>query len=302
MSAPAFAWALERGRALDLLPADRLVLIYLADMANGIKECWPGQPLIESFTGLAPKTVRASIHRLAEAQLIRVILTPGKVTRYLILRPDTPANGAGGNDQDPGKMSPTTPVNGGGAPRQNVPAHPSTIRPAPQHHSSVTPVNGAPDPSYTQEKTLERAGAREAKQDFQIREEEEGGASPPVSPAEAPAVAATAGGGDIPEVRSSDAWLDDPTPDDALPKAEADSLDDDAPATKEAVAQSAARAIAEITQSLRMRAYAPGRASSFTRNEMVDVLEEKPRIKPAYLPDALLRAAREQLARREGAS
>ena len=30
MSCPAFAWALAQGAALDLLPSDRLVLIYLA--------------------------------------------------------------------------------------------------------------------------------------------------------------------------------------------------------------------------------------------------------------------------------
>ena len=93
MSAPAFAWALECGAALELLPADRLVLIYLADMANGAKVCWPGQPLIARFTGLAPNTVIAALKRLEARQLIRAEPSPGRVTRYHILRADTPANG-----------------------------------------------------------------------------------------------------------------------------------------------------------------------------------------------------------------
>lgn len=90
MSVPAFAWALEQGRSHRLSASDRIVLIYLADKANGARVCWPGQETIAEWTGLTSRTVRAALGRLAKTGLIRLEERPGKVTSYHIQREDNP--------------------------------------------------------------------------------------------------------------------------------------------------------------------------------------------------------------------
>jgi hypothetical protein len=158
MSAPAFAWAMERGAALSLSPSERLVLFCLADKLNATTgKCCPGQETIEYCTGLAPKTIRVAIAGLVKAALVTVDKRTGMVTHYHLQRPGTPVNGAGvdpGNPSrgNPGKSSHTTPVNGAGAPRQNVPTYPGTIFPEPQHILPPTPVKCAPEPLRNQER------------------------------------------------------------------------------------------------------------------------------------------------------
>ena len=156
MSAPAFAWAMEQGASLRLSPAERLVLLYLADKANGSRVCWPGQETIERFTGLALKTIRAAIAKLVEVSLIAVEKRPGIVTRYHILRPVTPVNGSGVEHPDPGKSShgnpgnpsPPTPVNGTGVPIPD----PGKSDTEPRYILPVTPVNRRPEPVLNQER------------------------------------------------------------------------------------------------------------------------------------------------------
>ena len=148
MSVPAFAWALEQGRSLSLRPADRLVLIYLADMANGARVCWPGQPLIAEYTGLKTNTVRAAINRLAALQLIRVDGTPGKLTRYHILRPDTPSNGAG---VTPANEHRVTPSNGDVVPPQTGTGYPLNCGGDPLKRPP-DPLKRGYRPCYTQDR------------------------------------------------------------------------------------------------------------------------------------------------------
>src|SRR4249920_273574 len=95
MSIPAFAWAIEQGRECGLSPAERLVLIYLANRANGIRVCWPGQENIRTYTGLALKTIAAAIRGLVKHGLVRLDERRGLATRYHILSTETPANGDG---------------------------------------------------------------------------------------------------------------------------------------------------------------------------------------------------------------
>ena len=117
MSILGFAWALERGATLGLPLADRMVLIYLADKANGIGVCWPGQETIVRFTGLAIRTVRAAVRRLEGLRLISLEEAPGIATRYHINRELTPANGNGGNVANPGNLEqgyPGKPARGNG--------------------------------------------------------------------------------------------------------------------------------------------------------------------------------------------
>ena len=169
MSIPGFAWALEQGAALGLHAADRLVLIYLADKANGIGVCWPGQETIVRFTGLSLRTVRTSIHRLAKLGPITLEEAPGIATRYIINRDLTPANGTGVDGADPGKpehgypgnIARGTPANGTGAPRQTSPPHPGKSCTEPRQNLHGTPANQHPEP--LREPLREPRGAREAR-------------------------------------------------------------------------------------------------------------------------------------------
>lgn len=77
---------MDEGRAKKLAPSDRLVLLVLADRANGARFCWPSLPRIAGDTGLSARTVHTAVHRLAGAGLIRMELK-GRLTHYHILRP-----------------------------------------------------------------------------------------------------------------------------------------------------------------------------------------------------------------------
>ena len=170
MSIPGFAWALEQGAALGLHAADRLVLIYLADKANGIGVCWPGQETIVRFTGLSLRTVRTSIHRLAKLGPITLEEAPGIATRYIINRDLTPANGTGVDGADPGKpahgypgnIARGTPANGTGAPRQTSTPHPGKSCTEPRQNLHGTPANQHPEP--LREPLREPRGARGARE------------------------------------------------------------------------------------------------------------------------------------------
>ena len=151
MSAPAFAWALERGATLSLKPAERLVLLYLADMANGERVCWPGQPTIMRFTGLKMTTVRAAVRQLAAKHLIAVEAQPGIVTRYHILRPVTPSNGHGVESVTPVKTAQGHPVKMAQGTPMKGDGDPVPVLTEPRAHLALTPPNGHTDPSYTQE-------------------------------------------------------------------------------------------------------------------------------------------------------
>jgi len=96
---------------------------------------------------------------------------PGIVTRYHILRPDTPASGHGANGANPGKAtrgSPgktaqATPANGHGAPRQNSTPHPGKSCTEPRQNLHPTPANQRPEPlSEPSREPKTRADARKA--------------------------------------------------------------------------------------------------------------------------------------------
>lgn len=87
MSAPHFAWAFDQGRKLNLPPSERLVLMVMAERANGVRECWPSLPCLATDTGLSPRTVWTVVHSLVEQDLISLKETKGKVTHYRINRP-----------------------------------------------------------------------------------------------------------------------------------------------------------------------------------------------------------------------
>lgn len=306
MSIPAFAWALEQGVELCLTPSERLVLIYLADQANGERFCFCGQPRIMKFTGLAMRTVRSVIHSLEKRQLIRVEAKPGYATHYHILRPDTPANGAMAANDTPANQRRDTPANGAGAPRQNVPDHPGKSCTEPRHITTGTPAKCPTDPSITQEETLSaRARAREGK----ISDSGKEATAPPPAPPPAVPVIGTTDGSAPPNADGFNDWLDSGAPADGLVHCATDSeeiTEDDPPKTDADRERMAARCRALIEElsgtkqspvgmsgggKLSMQAYPPG------YNPVRDRWDQIEAYKPA-LPDVTLKAEQLAAARR----
>ena len=316
MSIPAFGWALEQGARLKLQPSDRLVLIYLADQANGALVCRPGQPAVERFTGLAPNTVMLALKRLEAAQLIRAEASPGRATKYHILRQLTPANGEGVSAaHHPRKSLGGAPANGVVVgPPQNVGGHPRNREAEPPHNLGSTPANGAPVPSSSQESSPKtRAPAREeASKELRFGKKEEGGAPPapppPAPPPKAPTIGATNGSGSgyrqpgaEPPPDDFNDFLDKPTPTKALP-CEADRevrhgevLPPDAPLGPQATS-AFVHSLARNFQN-----NYPARAPALTRHEQIELCQPKPPIKPLYAPEAVRRAAHLALAERAAA-
>ena len=315
MSIPAFGWALEQGKRLRLRPSDRLVLVFIADQANVEGICRSAsQERIHAFTGLKRKTIQAATSRLIEAQLIRVIAAVGLVTKYEILRPITPVNGAA---VGPGKRARGTPVkrtmvapvNGAVVEEQKGPYHPGKTAPEPRSNGPVTPVKGDPVPSSSQESSPKKR--EEASKDLSAGKKE-GGGSPPTPPTtapppQAPTLGATNGSGsgyrdpNAPS-RSSNDFLDDPSPHDALPcEIEQDVLHGEVMPPDAPVSPQATNAFVHSLARNFQNNYPP-RAPRLSRAEQIELCQPKPHIKPLYAPDAQLRAARLALAQRTAAT
>lgn len=97
MTAPHFAWAFCQGRDRRLHPSERLVLLVLAERANGSRVCWPSLALIAEDTGLSKRTVHTMVHRLDEMGLIRISKRRYSLM-YQIMRP---ADGDSGTFEQP---------------------------------------------------------------------------------------------------------------------------------------------------------------------------------------------------------
>ena len=286
MSVPAFAWALERGATLKLLAADRLVLIYLADLANGARVCWPGQPAIVRYTGLSAYTVLVSLKRLEARQLIRAEASPGRVTRYHILRQDTPLNGTGGPPATPLDYTVATPLNDIGAPPKISRGHPPNLEAEPPKIVVQTPLDQGDDPTSTQVRDPKsRAHAREAGKILSFGKKQEDTAPPPVPPA-------TPGSDDF------NSFLEAPTPAKALPaEIEQQVIHGEVLPPEAPLGPQATGAFVHSLARNFQNNYPP-RAPRFSRAEQIDLCQHKSPIRPAYLPDAVLRVARMQLAER----
>jgi hypothetical protein len=243
-----------------------LVLIYLADQANGAKMCWPGQSMIERYTGLKNNTVRAAVNRLASLQLIRAEMTPGKVTRYTIMRPDTPAKGLV-----------VTPANGLMAPPQNSAWHPLNDEAGPPQKVPLTPANGHTDPLSTQEvdpKTRVRAQEAEG---FQSLNHPSVAPQPEPSPPKAPTIGTTPGGSGNYRPPSAYAQFADPADARAVYQAhlaakqqQAHPEPEDDPADRTAVRRAAAATIYQ----LRKYATGPGVKPERSPTEQIEAITQ----------------------------
>ncbi len=271
MSAPNFAWAIDQGRIRKLVPSDRLVLIALANRANGLGYCWPGRPTLAGDTGLSARTVHTSAYRLQAEGLIRMELR-GRCTYYFILRSEA--------DAEPEQVQPLH----DSPPEQVQPlhqSHPPSVQPLHQSGSeqmqqlhdnrcNQQQMNGAAvAPKTTKEttkKTETRARPREGKVFHSDFGRKEVAAAPPAPERE-------------PTAREIEA---------ARAKAAAELAG--LPDGLRDVFQSLGSAMAGV-------AYAPGRSSSLSRDEQLAVLNPRPKIKPAYLSPEQL-PMRNQLYRR----
>lgn len=133
MSAPAFAWALERGRALKLSPTKRILLVVIADYANCDGDCWAGQETLSDATGLDARSVRTLGQALEALGLIR-IGKRGRGLEYHIVRPNGAYEGPTGNrTQLPVSAATPEPASA------TIPETPSDIAPLPETPSGVKP-------------------------------------------------------------------------------------------------------------------------------------------------------------------
>jgi hypothetical protein len=89
---PNVVWAL---RQRGLTPAERIVLIFLADKVNSAMVCWPALDTIAVETELGRRTVHRAVHGLSEKGLIRIEVKHRQVNHYYLLRP------INGRDPDP---------------------------------------------------------------------------------------------------------------------------------------------------------------------------------------------------------
>jgi hypothetical protein len=292
---------LQWGDECGLSSTTRHLLLVLAIRLGGKKHCWPRIWSLMQDTGLSKPTVISGLQDLVVAGIIAII-KKGRTQEYHFLRPlvvlerDTTGQTA-------------LPVRGQ---RQVKPVD----RSAGMNGQSGLPVDGvdrsnlasrmvknpaekgkAALPRILKEIKKERAAVppkapdgAEARKDLDSGGGGGSGPAPaPEPPAKAPVLGTTTSGGGYitptPTVRSSDAYLDNPSADDALPKAEADAITDDGPVVDPA------KALAEyerVKRALRSHNYPP-RAASLTADEQIAVCNDKPRIKPAYLPADVLR-------------
>jgi hypothetical protein len=274
MSAPAFAWAFERGHELGLTSSQLLLLLYMADQSNCSGSFYTGQPRMVKYTRLSVRTVRDQIPQLEALGLIQVMATPGKPTLYhLLMQPvgeattAAPANGAG--RADGAALTPATTA-----------GHPGNLRRQPRQNLHATPATTAADPLGTQEEDPKTRVRAQEGEGFQSLNHPSVAPQPEPSPPKAPTIGTTPGGSgnyrppsahavyaDPDEARASfQAYLDRKRAE-AHPEPAHDETPEP-PADRTAVRRAAAATIYQ----LRKYAPAPGAKPERSRSEQIDAI------------------------------
>jgi Helix-turn-helix domain len=284
MSAPAFAWAFEKGHELGLTSSQLVLLLYMADQANCAGQFFTGQPRLAKYTRLTERTIRELIPQLAVLGLIRVTATPGKPTMYQIVRQPIGAEATSAPEPHSSRANGASPPEATSAPpRQPVPPHPGNSRQQPRKFASPTPEATSADPLGTQEEDPKRrASAPEAGKILSFPEKE----STAPKPVEFGSYLEQLRKRAQPLVVGQEVVRGEPVP------------EDDNPPVDPGVALAV---LDDLKRSLRMRAYPP-RAAVMSPDEMATAACGMPHVRPAYLPDDVLAAlradARRSLARR----
>jgi hypothetical protein len=203
MSAPAFAWALDQGRARKLTAPQRLVLVVLADRANGKRFCWPSFSQLMIDTGLARPTILAVVHALDRLGLIR-IEKRGQGHVYHVERPAEPVQN---KTSYRSKSEPATSSHMNQSRSKSEPATGSKTASDRFKNTPPTGSNSIPKPVKNLKKNLGEAEAAPAA--------DQGDTLLPPCGASAPPAAAETNG--TPPPVPTDEWFDNPTAGSALP-------------------------------------------------------------------------------------
>jgi hypothetical protein len=298
MSIPAFAWAMAKGRELQLATGLRMLLIAITDRANGTRACYAGQECLAKDTGLTSRSIRDLAPQLEQLGLIRMERR-GKLIYYHVLRPGVAGNGHQTAEASSGKhrkpVPPSTPEANSGKHRQSVPVSAAgngadTGSETPQHRKSASKIPEATsDKPYLNQENLKSARDRAQAavpaaepEGVDSRSEEAGKATAP-QPAPAPTAPAlgttTGSGGDSPPGAFRPPGRSDPFPSDDPSVVYLDRLlgkrspaaarvveevvrEEPAPDREQMIAQFEqlqAELAAEAARRLKMRAYPPGR-------------------------------------------
>jgi len=135
-------------------PAEKSVLISLADNANDQGVCWPGIPLMSQRTCLSERSVQRMINQLIEKGILSVERRNGRSTIFTILVQDYLENLAQqtllSNDQPLTERHPrqsVTPDTVSPNPRQSVTPPPTPCHPTPDTVSPRTVIEPSKEPS-----------------------------------------------------------------------------------------------------------------------------------------------------------
>lgn len=112
-----------------LSPAQKLVLVSLADQANDDGVCWPSIRTLGIRTCLSERAIRDALRALEEMGLLTTGQREGRSSYYTV----TPANGA------PRQEMPGRGAGNAGAPRQQVPPTPAADAPITYKEPTVEP-------------------------------------------------------------------------------------------------------------------------------------------------------------------
>ncbi len=146
MSLDATRWAWSRQ---GLRPAQKLVLLSLADRAGEDNTCWPSMERVRRDTGLDIKTVRACLAVLAEAGLLSRRESSGRGYVYTLSgvarREDAPTRNA-------------TPAGNGAAPVRKAPPPPPETDPSPAGNGGLIYQEPITEPPREAPSLLRRDG------------------------------------------------------------------------------------------------------------------------------------------------
>jgi hypothetical protein len=152
VSLSALNWAFD----LPMIdPAEKAVLVALANHADGEGKCWPSAARLQRSTAFADRTVRGVLIRLAAIGAIHVEARPGR-SPIIVLQMDW----AGQDLRDKPRRSPRTPAAAADVPRQEMPGlqlntpagtagPPRQLTTPPRQELPDTPAAAADEPSRT---------------------------------------------------------------------------------------------------------------------------------------------------------
>jgi hypothetical protein len=137
MSCPHIVWALREGKSRKLSAHERLILMVLAERANGEMFCWPSVDLLREDTGASRRTVQNALRRLDDLGLIRIEERIRQTSIYHVNRPREDAPAAPRSRAPRASSAPVAPSSC--APVASPPAPSAPLR------AQELPFEGAPD-------------------------------------------------------------------------------------------------------------------------------------------------------------